>query len=685
MNNRIILISLITSLLSWQLPAQQIEWALYDTPKTIVASKFNDGLAFLFEHGKYGLINYKGTVLIEPSCDYIEICDYGLARVKKEAGQSGVMNSEGAWVLDPIYADISIYGSLIVARNSEKKDALYSGRGEQILPFEYSITSVNDFSLLEIKSDEYNFLYCYQTDSLYDLNRGSVLGDYYNLNDSILIDKNCKKHTFEEMFTSSGGAKVIKQEGKLKLKKPDGTLTDLNILASTYKFGNLYNYQNDTLFRYDAKGNCTIIPCKGGFMSYDYGVFAYWNKDDFSDGVFLNKDGKVIVNNLNSTSAKFQTPYIIGLTVLNEDGLWVYNVYDTHAGRLIKSYKEVSEKFENGLCRVKDQQDRYGYIDEHGREVIRTQYSSAEEFSEGLAYVESEKFINPQGQVVLSSNSFLRYSGGFHGQVAPVYNFYHEKHGFVYNPFIPAEDRLEYNGLTPDLAEVYKYQGNIELNKKDYAMASNYYISSIQCDSTDADVWNNLGVCFDKTGNAEYASVCFEESVRLDGNETAQNNLALVNGRQSSDSAEESSDGGWLGILSNLGNSLMDLGNSLSGQSNNNVADYGQYQSAYTGDISDYDTSDNSTKRDITFYQRSYDGWARRAEMCYKALTTTGYRTEDNNGKVKGGSTNHTYYVQQKKLLREAQNKMRDVRMKAARDGYTIAKNKYEDAEVSIY
>ena len=173
--------------------------------------------------------------MIEPSCDYIENVIWPRSG-EKRAGQSGVMNSEGAWVLDD-YADISIYGSLIVARNSEKKDALYSGRGEQILPFEYSITSVNDFSLLEIKSDEYNFLYCYQTDSLYDLNRGSVLGGYYNLNDSILIDKNCKEHTFEEMFTSSGGAKVIKQEGKLKLKKPDGTLTDLNILASTYKFG----------------------------------------------------------------------------------------------------------------------------------------------------------------------------------------------------------------------------------------------------------------------------------------------------------------------------------------------------------------------------------------------------------------------------------------------------------------
>ena len=38
-------------------------------------------------------------------------------------------------------------------------------------------------------------------------------------------------------------------------------------------------------------------------------VFCLLEQGCFSDGVFLNKDGKVIVNNLNSTSAKFK-PHI---------------------------------------------------------------------------------------------------------------------------------------------------------------------------------------------------------------------------------------------------------------------------------------------------------------------------------------------------------------------------------------
>lgn len=672
------------SLLNVSVFGQQYQWALYDTPKLCMNGQFNDGLTSLYHRGKYGLMNHEGKVLLEPSCESVKVCDYGLAIIESEPGSYGVMNRDGQWVLDPIYPEVEIFGGLIVVTNSEKQKGIFSATGEQILLYGNKISSIRDFSLLKIKSESEEFIYCYLTDSVYYPHFDRDLGDFYRINDSVLIDRTGREYAFDKVYTSPRGAKVVKQGNGLKLRKTDGSMQDLNNLLSTYQYGNLYDLKGDTIFKYDAVGNCTAIPAVSG-RSYQYGLFTYWKDYQLNGTTYLGMSGKELLSNFDELFPVFQTPSIYAFGGKDQNGDWKYVVLESTSGRVIKTYAEVDEEFCDDLCRVKDLHGKYGYIDSKGREVIPAIYSSANPFSEGLAYVNSEKFIDTKGRVVLSGDANLSFYGGFHGTVAPVHDLLADKYGFVYNPFLPENELIEYNGMTPELAEVYKRQGDVMLAKNNVEDASQYYLWSIQCDSTNANVWNDLGVCFDKVGNTQYAIVCFEESYRLDRNETAKNNLALMNSRsQSNTNQQQSSGDSWLDILGNLGNSLVNLGNSLSGQGGAGQTGYDSYQSSFGGAETGYDPTGDTSKHDLSFYQRSYDGWARQAERCYKSMTTTGYRVKD-NGQHKGGTDNHTYYVQQQKLLRNAQNKMREIRMKAQRDGYTIPKNEYEDAQVSIY
>lgn len=100
------------------------------------------------------------------------------------------------------------------------------------------------------------------------------------------------------------------------------------------------------------------------------------------------------------------------------------------------------------------------------------------------------------------------------------------------------------------------------------------------------------------------------------------------------------------------------------------------------GDDSDYSSSETSSGSNLL---TQYRNWEQRAKANYNSLVNNGVRVKK-KGKEVGGfsgqSLNGGNYTVQKRMLREAQNNMKNIRAKAAKQGITIPKSEYEDKVV---
>lgn len=87
-----------------------------------------------------------------------------------------------------------------------------------------------------------------------------------------------------------------------------------------------------------------------------------------------------------------------------------------------------------------------------------------------------------------------------------------------------------------------------------------------------------------------------------------------------------------------------------------------------------------------SYYQETYDRWARVAESAYRSLTATGISVHNRKTDEHAGSAAGTWqgsnYAGMKSELRQAQNAMRDVRNEAQRNGITIRQSTWETATV---
>lgn len=681
-------------LLSGTIWSQMIEWALFDTPEVSVDA-FNGGMIRLWENRHYGLMNHEGKTLLEPIYDWVDTKGDGIAVVKNAEKIYGAMNYEGKWILDMAYANISKYGYVLAVKDMNGKHALYGLDGKQILPFEHEISEVSHFPLLSITFDDKSkLLYSYKTDSVYSYRNARSLGTYYLIDDSICIDKYGQEIPYESLCQSSAKARVSKQGDKFILVKPNGDSVPLSYLISSYADDYLLDMGDSGVRFYDKYGELVSNEVYKMVLVNVNGALTYTTSPEFSTWGLLDRNGKILYK---EKCSFIENPTAdIALLSVNNKQL----VYSLDLNKVLNEYAEVRE-FNEGLARVKSLDGKYGFINEKGKEVVRADFDDAGDFREGLALVKRKGesyYIDNKGNVAIGKSPFVRYLGSFGDGVALVRDENTNKYGFIYNPFLSENERYSFNHLSPGLAEIYQYQGDYEMSNKDYEKAGNYYIKSIQCDSCVSSVWNDLGVCFDHLDNTEYAMVCFEEAYRLDGNLTAKKNIEVLNARSSSESENNSaSDNNWADLLMGLGNSLINLGNSLGNggmtnnyQSGNNVymgtgtpmPATGYYPSDINNNTSD---SESSSGRDLAYYQRLYDGWERRAKECYELLTNSGYRTMDEDGKMKGGSTVRSQYVRRQQLLREAQREMQKVRSEALRDGITLVKSQYEDASVSLY
>lgn len=123
-------------------------------------------------------------------------------------------------------------------------------------------------------------------------------------------------------------------------------------------------------------------------------------------------------------------------------------------------------------------------------------------------------------------------------------------------------------------------------------------------------------------------------------------------------------------------NGITTILETVNGTQNTNSYEDNNYNSG-----KQYEYNQNNTN-----YLSIYQQWEQRAQANYNSLTNLGYQMRNNNGQQSGGtgrSMSNSNYTRMKKALREAQNEMRNIRVKAARAGITIAQSRWETATVN--
>lgn len=100
---------------------------------------FEDGYATVRTNRKWGVINTKGEYVVEPiTSESYEIrhLDKGCFVVKKDYDEYGIV-SNGKWVVEPIYTDITFLSEGLIAVNKDGKCGYINLQGEVIIPLQF--------------------------------------------------------------------------------------------------------------------------------------------------------------------------------------------------------------------------------------------------------------------------------------------------------------------------------------------------------------------------------------------------------------------------------------------------------------------------------------------------------------------------------------------------------------------
>lgn len=131
-----------------------------------------------------------------------------------------------------------------------------------------------------------------------------------------------------------------------------------------------------------------------------------------------------------------------------------------------------------------------------------------------------------------------------------------------------------------------------------------------------------------------------------------------------------------------IGQALGDLSNALSASSTSSAIASGSGAIVSTMNAVE-SSNENNSKKSQAEYERLYQIKVNYAQNLYRGLTSSGGKIKKDNKDVGGTSTHSmTSFNNQKNLLRKTQREMREIRMKASRDGYKIQQSEYETIEV---
>ena len=297
---------------------------------------FSEGLCAIKQNGKWGYIDKKGNTVID--CIYEDAKDFseGLAVVKKNS-KCGYINNKGEVVIDFKYdsADSFSFGYGVG----------YIGRSKNI---------VIDKSGNEIINKSYSMIFGPISENLFIIAPSTGMYAVVDKDENILLDG-------------------IKQAGK----KVDGYIP-VQQWGSGDKWGFI-----------DEQGKLVID------YTYDFA-------GPFVDGLAgVVKDGNIgYINKNNEFVIEAKYPYK-DTTTVRDYSCGLVRGYDTDKNTFFDTSgkQAFSIEYNSVMSFVEDRAEceknnKYGFIDKTGKEVIECKYAHVFDFSDGLAKVYSDEYVN---------------------------------------------------------------------------------------------------------------------------------------------------------------------------------------------------------------------------------------------------------------------------------------------------
>lgn len=268
-------------------------------------------MAVIKLNDKYGLIDAKGKVVVEPQWDYILGESEGFYPVELDSVW-GYIDRKGNVIIEPQYWDADFFDEgYACVGNSDEKFGFIDKKGDTIIPFKYDesfggfskgladVTLNDSCGYIDKKGEiviplQYETCYPFLSD----------LAVVWTFDDELLlIDK--KGQTFEyveeeyrdkrlwSLNTYPGAFKAENGRGRLNAK--GDTIIRPNYLSTGNLSDGMHIVQakNKKWGAYDKKGNLIIEPQFDGLWHFYEGVANFSLKEKYG---FVNKKGEIVID-----------------------------------------------------------------------------------------------------------------------------------------------------------------------------------------------------------------------------------------------------------------------------------------------------------------------------------------------------------------------------------------------------
>lgn len=311
--------------------------------------------SFFTHSTKYGYMNSKGKVFIEPCFDYAEDFTEGFAKVKVNEG-FGILNDKGQYVLEPEYPDCKYIGNRFIAFKNSKwgikgvdGHKLNDNTYEDIQPFSEGLAAAKvngkwgfiNTSGESVIKPQFDFVSTFK-DGLCDIQVNDKWG-----------------------LVTAGGIVVVAPSYEERIQVGGGFIV---VKDANGKWGYIDKYGN-TLAGYNYE---TAKAFNEGLAAVNTG--GKWG--------YINQQGNMTIR----PSYEEASPFILGLAKVKKDNkYWYINP----AGEVIKevgiNYTNFPE-FKEGMAAIYAK-GKYGFINEKMEVVVEPRYDIYKDFNEGFAVV----------------------------------------------------------------------------------------------------------------------------------------------------------------------------------------------------------------------------------------------------------------------------------------------------------
>ncbi len=346
--------------------SQSSSTVISSAPKAVSQDKPNHKYDMLYPicvNEKYGFMDIKGNVIVEPQYDDAGDFSEGYARVSKE-GLYGYIDLTGEIVIPLKYEDCGDFCNNLATVIKNDLAGYINKSDELVIDYMYLYASRFSENIAMVSLPEEGYATSY-----IDL-KGNIIATFNTL------------HCGE---VHNGMIRVYASYYNLKGEEVFGDWFSRNGIVehSPYDFS-----EGLSVYPVLKKEYWNTPDDKFNEIFYDWSNWEY---------VYRNTKGQKVLSTYEDAES-----FSEGLAIVKKNG--EYGVIDK-TGKMIFKHSGLVSNCKSGYF-VYKQDDKYGFVDKTGKEVITAQYDKVvKEFTDGLAYVSKGDvgmYIDKSGKVIWS-------------------------------------------------------------------------------------------------------------------------------------------------------------------------------------------------------------------------------------------------------------------------------------------